>query len=72
MNSTKGQKDMTLKYGLPKLLDAQYAIGEECRNKSKKNKETEPKENMNSGGCDWWWKQSPMLQKAILQRNLEC
>ena len=53
MNSTKGQKDMTLKYGLPKLLDAQYAIGEECRNKSKKNKETEPKENMNSGGCDW-------------------
>ena len=44
MNSMKRQKDMTLKDELPKLEGAQYATGEEWRNNSRKNKETEPKQ----------------------------
>ena len=44
MNSMKSQKDMTLKGELPRLVVAQYATGEEQRNNSRKNKETEPKQ----------------------------
>ena len=43
MNSMKRQKDMTLKNELPKSVDVQYATGEEWRNNSRKNEETEPK-----------------------------
>ena len=43
MNSMKKQKDMTLKDELPRLVGAQYATGEEWRNSSRKNEETEPK-----------------------------
>ena len=39
----KRQKDTTLKYELPWLVDAQYATGEEWTNNSRKNEETEPK-----------------------------
>ena len=35
---------MTLKYEFPRLVDAQYAIGEEWRNNSRKNEEKEPKQ----------------------------
>ena len=42
MNSRKRQKDMTLKDKLPRSVDAQYATGEEWRNKPRKNEETEP------------------------------
>ena len=34
---------MTLKYGLPRLVGAQYATGEQWRNNSRKNEEAEPK-----------------------------
>ena len=44
MNSMKRQKDMTLKDELPRSAGAQYAIGEEWRNNSRKNEETEPKQ----------------------------
>ena len=44
MNSMKRQKDMTLKDELPRLVGAQYATGEEWRNNSRKNEETEPKQ----------------------------
>ena len=44
MNSMKRQKDRTLKDELPRSIDAQYAIGKERRNNSRKNKETEPKQ----------------------------
>ena len=44
MNSMKKQKDMTLKDELPRLVGAQYATGEEWRNSSRKNEETEPKQ----------------------------
>ena len=44
MNSMKRQKDMTLKDELARLVGAQYATGEECRNNSRKNEEIEPKQ----------------------------
>ena len=44
MNSMKRQKDRTLKDELPRSVGAQYATGEEWRNNSRKNEETEPKQ----------------------------
>ena len=43
MNSMKRQKDKTLKDEFPRLVGAQYATGDQWRNNSRKNKETEPK-----------------------------
>ena len=43
-DSMKRQKDKTLKDELPRLIGAQYATGEECRNDSRKKEETEPKQ----------------------------
>ena len=40
----KRQRDTTLKYELPRLEGAQYATGDQWRNKSKKNEGTEPKQ----------------------------
>ena len=42
-NCMKRQKDMTLKDELPRSVGTQYAAGEEWRNNSRKNEETEPK-----------------------------
>ena len=44
MKSMKRQKDMTLKDELPKSVGAQYATGEEWRNDSRKNEETQPRQ----------------------------
>ena len=44
MNSMKRQKVRTLKDELPRLLGAQYATGDQWRNNSRKNEETEPKQ----------------------------
>ena len=44
MNSKKRQKDMTLEDELPRSVGAQYGTGEEWRNNSRKNEETEPKQ----------------------------
>ena len=41
-------KDMILKDELPRSVCAQYAIGEEWRNNSSKNEETEPKQKQHS------------------------
>ena len=49
-NSMKRQKDGILKDELPRLVGAQYATGEEQRNNSRKNEETEPQ-----------WKQHPVV-----------
>ena len=43
-NSMKRQKDRTLKDELPRLVGARYATGDQRRNNSRKNEETEPKE----------------------------
>ena len=45
MNSMKRQKDRTLKEEFLRLVGTQYATGEELRNNSRKNEETEPKQN---------------------------
>ena len=44
MNSMKRQKVRTLKDELPRSVGAQYATGDQWRNNSKKNEETEPKQ----------------------------
>ena len=44
MKSMKRQKDRTLKDELPRLVGAQYATGDQWRNNSRKNEETEPKQ----------------------------
>ena len=44
MNSMKRQKDRTLKDEIHRSVGAQYATGEECRNSSRRNDETEPKQ----------------------------
>ena len=46
MNSTKKQKDMTLKDELPRLEGAQYAAGEEWRNNSRNNEILSNKTNI--------------------------
>ena len=45
MNNVKRQKDRTLKDELPRSVGAQYATGDQWRNNSRKNEETEPKQN---------------------------
>ena len=40
----KKQKDITLKDELPRSMGAQYATGDQWRNKSRKNEEMEPRE----------------------------
>ena len=44
MNSMKRQKDRTLKDELPRSVHAQYASGDQWRNNSRKNEETEAKQ----------------------------
>ena len=54
MNSMKRRKDRTLNEELPKSIGAQYATGDEWRNNSRKNEETELKRKPTpSCGCDW-------------------
>ena len=43
MNNMKRQKAMTLKDELPRSVGAQYAIGDQWRNNSRKNGGMEPK-----------------------------
>ena len=45
MNSMKRKKDMIVKDELPRSVGAQYPTGEEWRNSSRKNEETETKKN---------------------------
>ena len=44
MNSMKRQKDRTPKDELSRSVGAQYATGDQWRNISRKNEETEPKQ----------------------------
>ena len=48
MNRMKKQKGRTLKEELPRLVDAQYATGDQWRNNSRKNEEMEPKQKQYS------------------------
>ena len=61
MNSMKRQKDMTLKDELPRWVGAQYATGDQWRNNSRKNEETEPK-----------WKQHPVVDVTGYGSKVRC
>ena len=45
MNSMKRQKDIILKDEFPMSIGAQYATGDQWRNNSRKNEETEQKQH---------------------------
>ena len=61
MNSMKRQKDRTMKDELPRSVDAQYATGDQWRNNSRKNEETEPKQI-----------QHPVVDLTGDRRRVEC
>ena len=62
MNSTKKQKDRTLKDELPRSVGAQYATGDQWRNNSTKNEGMEPKQKQHPVvDVTGLWKQGPML-----------
>ena len=48
----KRQKDSILKDELPRLVGAQYAMGGQQRNNSRKNEETEPKQKNKNPAVD--------------------
>ena len=48
MNSTKRQKDRTLKDELPRLVGAQCATGDQWRNNSRKNEEMDSKQKQHT------------------------
>ena len=54
MNSMKRQNDRILKKELPRSVGAQHVTGDQWRNNSRKNEETEPEAKTTpSCGCDW-------------------
>ena len=57
----KSQKDRTLKDELPRSVGAQYATGDQWRNNSTKNEETEPKR-----------KQYPIVDKTGDRSKVQC
>ena len=61
MNSMKRQKDRTLKDELPRSVGAQYAIGDQWRNSSRKNEEAEPKQ-----------KQCPVVDVTSDRSKIQC
>ena len=72
MNSMKKQKDRTLKDELPRSVGAQYATGEEWRNKVRKNEEMEPKQKHHPVVDVLVMEGQSNAIKKILNRNLEC
>ena len=44
MNNMRKQKDISLKDELPRSIGVQYATGNQWRNNSRKNEETDPKQ----------------------------
>ena len=50
MNIMKRQKDRILKNELPRSVGAQYATGDQWRNNSRKNEETEPTQKQHPVG----------------------
>ena len=56
MNCMKRQKDRTPKDELPRSVGAQYATGDQWRNNSRKNEETEPKQ-----------KQYPVVDVTVME-----
>ena len=61
MSSMKRQKGRTLKDELPRSVGAQYATGDQWRNNSRKNEETEPKQ-----------KQHPVVDVTGDESKIQC
>ena len=61
MNSMKRQKDRTLKDELPRSVGAQYAMGDQWKNNSRKNEEMEQKQ-----------KQHPVVDMAGDESKVQC
>ena len=61
LNSMKRQKDRTLKDELPGSVDGQYATGDQWRNNSRMNEETEPKQ-----------KQHPVVDVTGDRSKIQC
>ena len=51
MNSMKRQKDRTLRDELPRLVGSKYVTGDQWRNNSRKNEETESKQKQHLARC---------------------
>jgi len=73
MRSMKRQKGMALKDELPRLVDAQYATGEEQRNNSRKNEEMETKQKQHTA-VDVTGDRSKVqcCKEQYCNRNLKC
>ena len=61
MNSMKRQKDRTLKDELPRVIDAQYAAGDQWINNTRKN-----------GGMEAKQKQHPVVDGTSDIRKVRC
>ena len=72
VNNTKRQKDMALKDELPRLVGAQYATGDQWRNNSRNNEETEPKQKQCPGVGDGSKVQCCEEQYCIGTWNVRC
>ena len=68
----KRQKDGTPKDKLARSVGAQYATGEEWRNKSRKNEEAEPKQRQHPIVDVMVMEVKSDVVRTILHRNLEC
>ena len=66
MNSMKRQKDRKLNDKLSRSIGAPYTTGDQWRNNSRKNEETEPKEKtVPSCGCDVMERKSNAVKNNI-------
>ena len=73
MNSMKRQNDRILKEELPRLVDTQFATGDQWKNNSRKNEGMKPKQKrypaVDVTGDE---SQVQCCKGQLLHRNLEC
>ena len=71
VNSMKRQKDRTLKDELPRSVGDQYATGDQWRNNSRKNEETDQCKNNTQLWMGLMMEVNSNAVKSNLHRNLE-
>ena len=71
MNGVKRQKDRTLEDELPRLVGTQYDTGNQLRNNSRKNEETEPKQKHHPA-VDVLGDESKVLRLRIYSEYVNC
>ena len=73
MNSMKRQNDRIPQEELPRSVGAQYTTGDQWRNNSRKNEETEPKQKQHLvADVTGDESQVQCYKGQLLHRNLEC